>query len=118
MQIQVNTDNHIDASAPFIAHVEEVLTDKLKRFENRITRLEVHFTDQNSAVRSGSDDKKCVLEARLNKMNPVAVTAHGASLESSLRGAVDKLRSLLDSTIGKMQDHKSGNAGRENDPVV
>lgn len=105
MQIQVNTDNHIDASAELIAHVEEVLSDKLKRFNSRITRLEVHFTDQNSTVRSGADDKKCVLEARLNKMHPVAVTAHGSDLEGSLKSAIDKLRSLLDSTIGKLQDH-------------
>jgi len=106
MQIQVNTDNNIDASVEMIAQVEELLTDKLKRFSSRITRLEVHFTDENSAAKSGGDDKKCVLEARLNKLQPVAVTANGAGVLPALRGAIDKLRSLLDSTIGKQREHK------------
>jgi ribosome-associated translation inhibitor RaiA len=102
MQIQVHTDNHIDASSDFVQRVEEILTEKLQRFGSRITRIEVHFTDENSAAKSGPDDKKCVLEARLNGMQPVAVSATAPNLIATLRGAIDKLRSLLDSTLGKL----------------
>lgn len=105
MQIQVNTDHNIVASAEMIAQVEELLTDKLKRFAPRISRLEVHFSDENSAAKSYGDDKKCVLEARLNGMQPVAVTANGAGIIPSLRGAIDKLRASLDTAIGKQREH-------------
>lgn len=102
MQIQVHTDNHLDVSSDFVQTVEEMLSEKLQRFSSRITRIEVHFTDENSSAKSGPDDKKCVLEARLNGLQPVAVSATAPSLIPTLRGAIDKLRSLLDSTLGKL----------------
>ena len=102
MQVQVNTDNHIDTSANFNDEVQAFLEDKLKRFSTRITRVEVSFTDQNSSAKGGDDDKNCVLEARLNGLQPVAVTATAAELMPALRGAVSKMQSLLDSQLGKL----------------
>lgn len=104
MQVQVNTDNHIDASANFNEDVQVFLEDKLRRFGSRITRLEVSFTDQNSSAKGGGDDKRCVLEARLNGMQPLAVQASAPEVMVSLRGAVNKLQSLLDSTLGKQDE--------------
>lgn len=101
MLIQVNSDNHIDLSATLISEVEQTLQDKLKRFGSRISRLEVQFTDENSAAKSGRSDKRCLLEARLNGLQPVVVTGTAAEVLPSLREATGKLQSLLDSTLGK-----------------
>lgn len=105
MQIQVNTDNHTDANLQMIDEVRELLQEKLRRFESRITRLEVHLTDQNSAAKGGGDDIQCKIEARLSGMQPVAVCEQSATVPQAVRGASDKMRSLLDSTLGKLSNH-------------
>ncbi|XZE22454.1 HPF/RaiA family ribosome-associated protein [Pirellulaceae bacterium SH449] len=104
MQILINTDNHINASENFNAKVSEFLQERLQRYGDRITRVEVHFNDENSSAKSYGDDKRCVLEVRLNGMNPLAVTATATEVMSALRGAVDKMRSQIDSVLGKLQE--------------
>jgi hypothetical protein len=104
MQIQVNTDNQIDANDEFIGQVQEHLHDKLRRFENRITRLEVHFTDENSSLKKGDNDKRCQIEARLNGLKPISVTAQDAAILQALTHATKKLQSALDTTLGKLDD--------------
>ncbi|MEY4561618.1 MAG: hypothetical protein RLZZ618_895, partial [Pseudomonadota bacterium] len=73
-----------------------------------ITRIEVHFAD-NNAEKSGPQDKRCLLEARLAGHEPVAVSHHAPKVPDSLTGAIDKLRRSLDSTYGRLRD----SAGRE-----
>ncbi len=102
MQIQVNTDNHTDANTQLIDEVRGLLQEKLSRFESRITRLEVHLTDQNSATKGGDDDMQCKLEARLTGMQPLAVSERAGTIPQAVNGATGKLRSLLDSTLGKL----------------
>lgn len=46
-----------------------------------------------------------MLEARLEGMQPIAVTAHGDTIQEALKGALSKLKSSLDTTLGKLQNH-------------
>ena len=46
-----------------------------------------------------------MLEARLEGMQPIAVTAHGDTIQAALKGALGKLKSSLDTTLGKLQNH-------------
>ena len=108
MQIKVHTDAHIEASEAFSRWVESELSDKLARFRDHITRVEVHFADDN-ADKSGNQDKRCLLEARLAGHDPVAVSHHAPKVADALGGSMDKLRRALDSTIGRLRDQ----AGRE-----
>lgn len=101
MHIQVNTDRHITAAAELTRQVEATLKNSLDRFGNRITRVEVHLSDENSR-KAGSDDKKCVLEARLAGLQPMAVSHQAATLEQAIDGAVGKLERALDSRLGKL----------------
>lgn len=104
MQIQVHTDNQIHSDQDFIAKVQEHLEDKLKRFERRITRLEVHFNDENSSVKKGDQDKRCQIEARLNGLKPVSARDHQPTVIQALHGATKKLEAVIDSTLGKLDD--------------
>lgn len=104
MQIQVNTDNHTDADVNLIDEVREMLGEKLQRFESRVTRLEVHLSDQNSAAKGGDDDMQCKIEARLNGMQPVTVRERAATIPQAVRGAVAKLRSTLETALGKLNE--------------
>lgn len=102
MQIQVNTDNNTQGSAELTQKVRSFLEDKLARFSERITRIEVQLSDQNSSAKGGSDDQQCRLEARLGGMQPVVVTDQGATQEEALRGAVSKAQRVIGSALGKL----------------
>ena len=104
MQIQFNTDNHITGTEELRAPLEATINHSLSRFAQRITRLEVHLNDENSH-KGGDDDIRCMLEARLEGLQPVAVTNNGATEEHALKGAIDKLKASLDTVIGKLRNY-------------
>lgn len=104
MQIHINTDNNIEGSARMSAYFTEVIEQSLSRFEDQITRVDVHLSDQNGE-KEGSDDKRCLLEARLKGLKPVVVTDQAETIELALNGAVDKLKKSLENTIGKLRNH-------------
>ena len=106
MHVQVNTDHNIAGHEALSLHVIGVVEGALSRFNEHITRVEVHLTDENSG-KGGQDDKRCVMEARLEGRSPVAVTHHAASLHQAVAGAADKLTSLLASTLGRLHDKRS-----------
>jgi ribosome-associated translation inhibitor RaiA len=105
MQIQVNTDHNIPGRDGLATHVTSVVETALDHVREHITRIEVHLSDENGS-KSGLDDKRCVLEARLEHHRPVAVTHHATSLHQSVEGAAHKLTRLLDSTLGRQQVQK------------
>lgn len=105
MQIQFNTDNQIEGRAAMAQRVEASLHDRLKRFEDRISRVEVHLADVN-AQKSGPADKRCTLEARPTGLQPIAVTHEADSVDQVLNGAADKLVTAMDRTFGKLSDRK------------
>ena len=110
MKIQLNTDVNIDGNEALAAQVSATLEQALERFSEHVTRVEVHLSDEN-AGKSGQQDQRCVLEARLEGRQPVAVTAHAATLEQAVHGAAQKLASLLSSTLGRLHDHREKTSG-------
>lgn len=103
MQIQINTDNNIEGREELAMQVEGVVQDSLSRFSDQITRVEVHLSDENSH-KSGQDDKRCMMEARLEGRQPAAVTHQAATLSEAVDGAAEKLTALLESTLGRLRD--------------
>jgi hypothetical protein len=101
MQVQVNSDRSVNVDDEFSQLVEMTVNKSLARFDGRITRVEVHLSDVNSG-KFGSDDKRCLMEARPAGRDPVAVTNEAATLEELVRGASDKLRRLLSSLFGRL----------------
>ena len=104
MQIQVNTDNNIEGSARMSAYFTETLEEALSRFQDRITSVQVHLSDENGE-KEGSDDKRCLLEARLKGLKPVVVSNYAENIDIAVSGAIDKLVKSLESTLGRMRDH-------------
>ncbi|MGB7299398.1 MAG: HPF/RaiA family ribosome-associated protein [Burkholderiaceae bacterium] len=105
MKIQLNTDAHIHGTEALGAKIGTIVEPALKRFGEYITRLEVHLSDENGE-KSGPQDYRCLLEARLKGRQPVTVTEHAAALERSVHGAAHKLAHLLDSTLGRLHEHR------------
>lgn len=104
MIIEINTDNHIEGKERMDTFFSENLKTSLKRFEEKITRLEVHLGDENSE-KFGLNDKRCMIEARVAGHNPIAVTHHADTIEKAVSGATDKIKKVLDTTFDKMRTH-------------
>ena len=102
MMIQVNPGAHVDGHERLAAHVSKTVEQALGHFRDHITRVEAHLSDVNGD-KSGLHDHRCVLEARLQGRQPVAVTEHAATQEQAVQGASKKLAHLLDSTFGRVQ---------------
>ena len=113
MQIQINTDHNIADREALSAHVSDVVTNALVRASDHITRVEVHLSDENGD-KSGPNDKRCVMEARLEGRQPVAVTHQATTVDQGVEGAAHKLSRLIESTLGRLHDQ----ANRRTDPPL
>jgi ribosome-associated translation inhibitor RaiA len=102
VQIQVNTESSVQGSEALAKRVETVVRGGLERFGAQITRIEVHLSDVNSDKKSGAEDMRCLLEARLAGRPPVSVSDRAATLEQAVDGAVDKLLRSLESLHGRL----------------
>lgn len=104
MKIQINTDNNIVGREQMVSHYEKVLSEALARFSDHITRLEVHLSDENSH-KEGLEDKRCMLEARIENLKPIAVTHYGPSLHEAVSGSIDKLKKAIETSLGKLKNY-------------
>jgi ribosome-associated translation inhibitor RaiA len=111
MKIQINTDHNIEGHEALAAKVSGVVENVLSRIRDHITRVEVHLSDENSD-KGGQNEKRCVMEARLEGRQPVAVTDQAETLDQAVDGAADKLARLIESTLGRLHDQ----ASRRTDP--
>jgi ribosome-associated translation inhibitor RaiA len=103
MKIQVNTDNHITGRKTLVEQAEATITSALGHLVEHITRVEVHLSDENGE-KTGGRDKRCMMEARLEGRQPIAVTDESDSLDGAIAGAADKLKSSLEHTISRLTD--------------
>ncbi len=117
MQIQINTDNHIDGNEALSTHVEAVVENAVRHMKDHLTRVEVHLDDENGG-KTGVGDKRCLMEARLKNHQPVAVSHHAGSIHQAVDGAARKLTAALESLIGRLDDQRrhSGNADVDAEP--
>jgi ribosome-associated translation inhibitor RaiA len=104
MQVQVNHDNNVRIGAEVSERLARVLEGSLSQFADRITRVEMHLGDEN-ASKGGASDKRCMLEARIANLAPVAVTHQADSLQLAFEGALEKLEHALSHAVGKMETH-------------
>ena len=100
MQILVNSDGNITADSRVVSFVNTEAEMALGRYKRKLERLEFHLSDVNSH-KSGTHDKRCVVEARPTGHPPVAVSMAARNLRISIRGSLSKLRTSLDRCFGK-----------------
>jgi hypothetical protein len=100
VQIQINTDHNIEGTEPLVVRVEAIVAKTLRRFSDQITRVEVHLSDQNGS-KTSQDEKRCMMEVRLQGQQPASVTHDAASVDQAVEGASNKLKRLLESTLGR-----------------
>jgi hypothetical protein len=69
--------------------------------------VDVHLSNQNSEQEAGNDSLRCMIEARLEGHQPMAVTHQAATLDQAVDGAADKLTHLIDHTLGRLEHQES-----------
>jgi ribosome-associated translation inhibitor RaiA len=104
MHVQTNTDRNIQASESLAAQVEAVVIGALGRFVDHVTRVEVHLSDENGA-KGGADDKRCMMEARLEDRPPIAVTHRAATVEQAIDGAAGKLARSIERLLAREREN-------------
>jgi len=103
MTIQYNTSNIGEEEVRLQETINELVENTLGRFEEKITRLEVHLSDENSH-KEGQNDKRCLVEARIAGLQPIAVTSNANSFEEASKIAIGKLKNKLETVLGKLNN--------------
>lgn len=104
MQIQINTDHHLQGSEAREQWASGVVDAAMVNFADSVTRVEVHLSDEN-AGKGGAAAFRCVMEARINGRAPIAVSNDAASLDSAVNGAVQKLVRATEHAMGRADKH-------------
>jgi ribosome-associated translation inhibitor RaiA len=102
MQIQINSDKNIAVNEELKLMVDAEIEKALVRWEQHITRVEVHLSDLNSSQKAGAKDMRCLIEVRFAGRQPASVSDETDTVEQSVKGAAGKLHRLMESTIGKL----------------
>lgn len=105
MQVQFNSDSSVMGTENVAERIEAQVRDKLARFEERLTRLEIHVRDENGA-KHGANDKACTIEARPRGGRAIGVTEHASKVDDAARKAATTLAQRLDRHFGKGTRHK------------
>lgn len=104
MTIQLNAGKNLNIHEYFAEKLDGILNQELSRFSEHITRIEVHLSDENGA-KDAQNDKRCLLEARLEGRQPIAVTHIANTYDQALDGAIAKLKTSLDTILGRLRHH-------------
>ncbi|MFO6445996.1 HPF/RaiA family ribosome-associated protein [Erythrobacter sp. NE805] len=105
MHFQFNTNSSLTGTRNVAARIEAQVRQKLARYEDRLTRLEVHVADVNSA-KHGADDKHCTIEARPRGSRPIGVTGKASNVDAAARIAANIMAERLGRIFGKAERHR------------
>jgi hypothetical protein len=64
----------------------------------------VHLSDVNGDKES-PNDKRCVLEARIEGWKPITVKSLANTHEKAISGAIEKIMKSLDKIFGQLKHH-------------
>lgn len=103
MQIHVHTDHNIDGHEALATWVTGVVERALTDVSDRITRVEVHLSDEKSDKKPGVFDMRCVIEAKIEGRPAVAITEHAATIHDAVLAGSEKLARLIDHTLERVR---------------
>ena len=103
MQVQVHTDDHIQGGESLAQWIADEAKGRLSRFQDQVTRLEIFLSDVD-AGKSGANDKRCRIEARVNGRQPVTVSHEANKMADAFTASADKMVRALDADLGRVRD--------------
>jgi hypothetical protein len=103
MHVEVSTDTRTVAD---ISQVAAAVEAGLYHYAERLTRVEVHLSDVNGP--KGGRDCRCALEARPAGRPLVAVVNEAHTPADAVKGAAEKMSSLLATAFGRGDETRGG----------
>lgn len=117
MQIQVDTSKGIGNKDALGRWADNELNEKLSRFRDDITRVEVYLSDEKGD-KGGANALHCSMQARLGHHQLITVNHHGATQDEAFRGALAKLLGSLETTLGRLKKHRDRESIRKDGDVA
>ncbi len=117
MQVQVNSSNQIAGSVALQEWVGSTVVAEVERFEELLTRIEVHLSDEN-AQKAGPADKRCQIEFHPKGHQAMSVTHKAESFDLAVAGAATKMRHALERLDGRLDNTRKTPAGELFDPLA
>ncbi len=107
MKIQIHTGHNIEGHEALADQVSDVVEESLNRFDDRLTHVDVHLSDENSDKKGGGDDMRCMIEARLTGYQPLAASHQAETLDQAVDGAAEKVAHVIEHTLGRLEHQAS-----------
>jgi len=104
MNNQLNKDKNINREFT-IPNINQI-KDEFSRYSHLITRIEVHLSDEDSN-QNGLNAMHCMIEARIEGRQPIAVNSQADTNDQAITGAIDKLTASFVKIVGKHSMHGS-----------
>jgi hypothetical protein len=102
MTIQINTDHNVYENESEITSLKKLVQSSLEKYSEHITRIEIHLSDENGN-KKGVKDKRCMLEARLEGRQPIAVVSYENTIVEALNDAIKKITSSLNTILEQIK---------------
>jgi len=102
MLIQINYGD-VEGSESIDQYVRDKVTKELGHLSDKLTRVEVHLRDDNSASKSSSNDKRCTMEARPAGRKPLTVDHAGDDLYSVITETAGKLSRAVKKNVDRAE---------------
>ncbi|MGA7235684.1 MAG: HPF/RaiA family ribosome-associated protein, partial [Bryobacteraceae bacterium] len=80
--------------------VEGEVDRVLRRFEGRLTRVEIHLSDIDNR-KTGKADKRCLIEVRPMGAQPMTASAQATKMPSAIGEALGKMQRALATFFGR-----------------
>lgn len=105
MNIEIRTDKNINNSDRLIDYVRTEIKQQFQRYSEKITHFEVHLSDTNGD-KGGIEDKRCMIEARVSSIKPIAVTHKADNIDQAIHGAIEKLERSIEHAFAKREPQR------------
>lgn len=95
MRVDIHAGQNVEGHEEFASQVRGVVESVLDRFRDHIAHVEVRLNDEDPR-KSGQIERRCMLEASLAGRERVAVTHQATTPAEAVRGAAEKMTSLIE----------------------
>jgi hypothetical protein len=101
MRIELKTDTDIEGHDELARYLETVVTAALEHDLAKVASVDAHISGVSSPAEGGADGIRCMLQARLEVLHPLAVTHQAQTVHETVRGAAAKLKHAVNLALGR-----------------